>query len=65
MKRRKLEKHLRANQCRLDHEGGSHTVWKNEVSGEWTVVPRHPEIAHPTVEKVCKQLRIPKPKGKS
>ena len=64
MKRRDLEKHLRRNGCRVYREGGEHTVYVNDQTGDVAAVPRHNEIKTPTVREICKALRVPIPPGR-
>ena len=45
----------------LDREG-KHSIYKNALTGDWSAVPRHPDIKEHTVSKICKELGIPKPK---
>ncbi|BAM02185.1 type II toxin-antitoxin system HicA family toxin [Phycisphaera mikurensis] len=65
MKLRKLEKHLRRHCCRVDPEGGSHTIWVNLFNGRVQAVPRHKEIQHNTARSICRALEIPVPEGES
>ncbi len=62
MKRRDLERHLRAHGCRLIDEGANHTRWAGP-QGERSVTPRHREIDHRLARKICKDLDIPPPTG--
>lgn len=62
MKRRRLEKHLRAQGCRKLDEGGNHTRWV-AASGERSAVPRHREIDWKLVRSICQQLGVPAPTG--
>lgn len=43
MKLQALERHLRQQGCALYREGGSHTIWRNEVARKIASVPRHRE----------------------
>ena len=61
MKRRNLERHLRANGCR-EVGGTKHAKWRGPKS-EVSSVPRHKEIGPGLVRDVCKQLGIAPPKG--
>ena len=60
MKRRDLERHLRACGCRLIDEGGNHSRWAGP-EGARTVVPRHREISYGLARKICKDLEVPPP----
>ncbi|MGH3049086.1 MAG: type II toxin-antitoxin system HicA family toxin [Gaiellaceae bacterium] len=62
MKRRALERHLRARGCRQIDEGGSHTRWVGP-RGARSVVPRHREIDFALARKICAQLGIAPPAG--
>jgi mRNA interferase HicA len=62
MKRRDLERHLRAHDCRAIDEGANHTRWRGP-SGARSVTPRHREIAYALVLKICRQLEVPPPSG--
>ena len=61
MKRRDLEKHLRAHGCELIRHGARHDVWANQNNAGQSAVPRHAEIATPTIRAICKALGIPMP----
>ena len=43
----------------LDREGSKHSIFVNTQTGDWTSVPRHPDIREKTVMKICKELGIP------
>jgi mRNA interferase HicA len=58
MKRRELERHLRAHGCRQVDEGGNHARWAG-LHGERSVVPRHREIDYGLTRKICRQLQVP------
>ncbi|MGE0363733.1 MAG: type II toxin-antitoxin system HicA family toxin [Vicinamibacterales bacterium] len=59
MKRRDLERHLRAHGATLRKEGGNHSKW---ISPKGTsAVPRHNEIKPTVVRSICRQLGIPAP----
>lgn len=62
MKRRDLERHLRAQGCRLIDEGGNHSRWAGP-DGARSVVPRHREIDYRLARKICHQLEIEAPAG--
>lgn len=62
MKRRELERHLRAQGARQVDEGGNHTRWVGP-RGARSVTPRHREIDYGLARKICRQLEIPPPTG--
>lgn len=62
MKRRDLERHLRAHGCRQIDEGGNHSRWA-APSGARSVVPRHREIDFRLATQICRQLDVPPPTG--
>jgi mRNA interferase HicA len=62
VKRRDLERHLRAHGCRLIDEGASHTRWAGP-SGARSAVPRHREIDFALARKICGKLDVPPPSG--
>lgn len=62
MKRRELERHLRAQGCRQIDEGGNHTRWAGP-DGARSVVPRHREIDFALARKICAQLDVAPPTG--
>jgi hypothetical protein len=62
VKRRELERHLRAHGCHAIDEGANHTRWAGP-SGARTVVPRHREIDFVLARKICDQLEVPVPTG--
>jgi mRNA interferase HicA len=62
MKRRDLERHLRAQGCRQIDEGGNHARWAGP-HGKRSVVPRHREIDYGLACKICRQLQVPPPVG--
>ena len=59
MKRNVVLRHLKENKCLLDREGSKHSIFINTKTGDWTSVPRHPDIREITVMKICKELGIP------
>ncbi|MEM9253639.1 MAG: type II toxin-antitoxin system HicA family toxin [Planctomycetota bacterium] len=59
MKRRDLERHLKAHGCEFDHHGGRHDVWVNLANGRDAAVPRHNEIKPGTARAICRQLDVP------
>jgi mRNA interferase HicA len=61
MKRNQLIRSLGKHGCQLLREGGRHSIWKNNVSGKMTAIPRHNEIKELMGDKICKDLDIPKP----
>lgn len=62
MKRRDLERHLRAHGASLLREGGRHSFWGMDAERS-TSIPRHREIGVGLVRKICKDLGIPPPSG--
>ena len=62
MKRNILIKFLTENNCVLLREGKKHSLYKNLLNGNFTAVPRHPDIQEMTVKSICKQLGIPQVK---
>jgi mRNA interferase HicA len=60
VKRRDLERHLRAHGCQLVDEGARHTKWAG-AAGQRSAVPRHREIAPGLARAICKQLGVPTP----
>ena len=62
MKRRDLV-HLQAHGCRLEREGGRHSLWLNPANGAIEAVPRHAEIGKHLSRKICRQLSVPEPRG--
>jgi len=65
MKRRELERHLRAHGARLARllrEGGNHSFSGFDAERS-TAVPRHREIDFRLARKICVDLEIPPPTG--
>jgi mRNA interferase HicA len=58
VKRRDLERHLRAQGARLLREGGNHSFWGFDAERS-TAVPRHREIDFRLARKICADLGIP------
>ena len=58
MKRHELISHLQRQGCRLDREGGRHTIYTNPANGAKAPVPRHAEIDNRLAHKICQQLAI-------
>jgi mRNA interferase HicA len=58
IKRRKLERHLRAHGCELARHGAKHDVWRGGGKRRSTV-PRHSEIPTTTARAICRQLGVP------
>ncbi|MCF6147332.1 MAG: type II toxin-antitoxin system HicA family toxin [Candidatus Kuenenia sp.] len=61
MKRRDLIRYLETHGCGFLREGGNHTVYVNRTTKKTSTVPRHKEINDFLVNKICKDLGIPKP----
>jgi mRNA interferase HicA len=62
MKRRKLLRHLKDNNCELLFEGTKHSVYYNTTNKKTSTVPRHVEIDNGLAIKICKDLEIPAPR---
>jgi len=60
LKRRALERHLRAYGARAFDEGANHTKWRGPDGGR-SVVPRHNEIGAFVAVTICQQLGVPRP----
>ncbi|HBJ87797.1 MAG: type II toxin-antitoxin system HicA family toxin [Verrucomicrobia bacterium] len=61
MKLRDLLRHLHDHRCELLREGGNHSVYVNRATRKSSSVPRHREINDFLVNKICKDLEIPRP----
>ncbi len=61
MKRRSLIRHLEQNDCYQFREGGNHSIWRNDATGQRPSVPSHNEIMDILVKKICRDLGIPSP----
>ncbi|MDY6833384.1 MAG: type II toxin-antitoxin system HicA family toxin [Chloroflexota bacterium] len=61
MKRHDLIRHLENHDCEFLREGASHTVYVNRTTRKSSTVPRHREINDFLVQKICKDLEVPKP----
>lgn len=59
MKRRDLERHLRAHDC---HEvgGSKHAKWRGP-QGQVSALPRHKEIGPGLTKAICQQLGVSDP----
>lgn len=60
MKRGKFITHLAEYGCPLHRHGSRPDIFKNEVTGKRTSVPRHGDIDEDLCREICKQLGIPK-----
>ena len=62
MKRRDLEKHMKAHGCEAEQRSGRgrHDVWRNPANGLTAAVPRHNEIKTGTGRAICDSLGIPR-----
>ena len=60
MKRRDLERHLKAHGARLLREGGNHGFWGFDGERS-TAIPRHREIDFRLVRRICSDLGIEPP----
>ncbi len=58
MKRKQLERHLKACGCQFEREGANHSWWHNPILNKYSTVPRHKEIDDNLVRKICKDLSI-------
>jgi len=61
VKRRDLERHLRAHGCQVMREGSGHTRWGRQDGPQRSSVPRHRELGPGLVRAICKDLEIPPP----
>ena len=61
MKRRRLIRHLEAQDCKLVREGRRHSWWENRTLNKRTAVPRHTEISDVLAMKICKDLGVEPP----
>jgi len=62
VKRRDLERHLRAHDCWPIDEPQNQNRWA-EPRGTRSVIPRHREIDLALARKICAQLGVPPPTG--
>ncbi|MGP8244652.1 MAG: type II toxin-antitoxin system HicA family toxin [Bryobacteraceae bacterium] len=58
LKRHELIGHLEKQGCRLEREGGRHTIYSNPASGAKAPVPRHAGIDNRLAAKICQQLSV-------
>ena len=65
MKRKELICYLQGHKCELIREEGKHLWWKNSQTGAYFSIPRHSEIVDVLADKICKDLKIPRIKGKN
>ena len=61
MKLRDLLRHLHDHGCEFLREGGNPSVYVNRATRKSSSVPRHREINDFLVNKICKDLEIPRP----
>jgi len=61
VKRIDVIRHFRAHGCELFREGGRHTIYCNPKNSKTTALPRHTEIVGPVVNRMCRDLGIPRP----
>ena len=61
MKRIDLIRHLEKHGAEFLREGGNHSVYVNRKARKASTVPRHREINEFLVQKICRDLEIPKP----
>jgi len=66
LRRRDLERHLRAHGAEVLREGARHSVWAigGSESEQIAAVPRRNEIKTGTVRAICNDLGIPIPRGR-
>jgi mRNA interferase HicA len=50
---------LKRHGCRLEREGGRHSIFAHAASGAKAPVPRHSEIDNRLAAKICRQLNVP------
>jgi mRNA interferase HicA len=62
VRRRDLERHLRAQGARLLREGGNHSFWGFDAERS-SAVPRHREIDYRLARKICADLGFEPPSG--
>ncbi|MFH1562297.1 MAG: type II toxin-antitoxin system HicA family toxin [Nitrospirota bacterium] len=60
MKRHEVIKHLNRYGCKFLREGKQHTVYYNLANHKTSTIPRHIEIDNNLVDKICKDLDIPR-----
>jgi mRNA interferase HicA len=58
LKRHELIDHLKRQGCRLNREGGRHSIYANPATGAKAPVPRHAEIDNRLAQRICQQLAI-------
>jgi mRNA interferase HicA len=61
MKRTDLVRHLTQHGCEFLREGGRHSIYWNPASRQTAAVPRHSTIVMAVVNRICKDLGIPRP----
>lgn len=61
MKRAELIRHLSEHGSQLLREGGRHSIYWNPANRKTAAVPRHTEIVMPVVNRICKDLGVPRP----
>ena len=61
MKRRDLLRHLQAHGCRLEREGGRHSLWINPANGAVEAVPATRKLASTFPAKSAASSRLPNP----
>jgi len=62
MKRRDLEKHLKAHGCVPESRSGCgpHDIWRNPSNGLNAAIPRKKEIKTGTGRSICDDLGVPR-----
>ena len=63
MKRAELVRHLTSNGCELFREGGRHSIYWNPANRFFFNDTATTEIYTPVVNRICKDLGIPRPGG--
>jgi predicted RNA binding protein YcfA (HicA-like mRNA interferase family) len=62
MRKRDVERALRAIGCHPEREGGRHTLWRCACGDHQVAVPRHREVSGGVVEDIRKKIACG-PKG--
>ena len=57
MKRKDLIRELVRHGAELVREGGSHTIYRNQRTGELIPVPRHGEVAEKLAQKIVRDAK--------
>ena len=62
MKRRDLERHLRAQGATEARQGARHAIWTR--ASRSAALPRHNEIKFTVARAICRSLEVPDPPGR-